>query len=267
MKRMAWKKRILFLLLCVLFAGTAFAPTRTMAAAKSSKKVSVSKKKPFNGWYTFPSGKKRYYRRGKYLTGLKKVHEKTYLFNIRGVRLTGTQKVGRKIYYLNEKGVLQVKKLGNNYYYANGKRLPETEARNFAVMERAREIVAQITNNQMSDSYKLKVCFDWVIRKPYVTRRQFSNFEGWPAVYADDHFLLGGGNCFSDAAAFAYLAKAVGYKNVNVCVDSKGQGGHAWAEVNGLCYDPLFAEAKNYAQYFGTRYGVYPLSAILRIPV
>lgn len=82
----------------------------------------------------------------------------------------------------------------------------------------------------MTQEQKLKACFDWVIKKPYVMRRKFVNEPGWPALYANDHFLLGGGNCESDACAFAYLAKAIGYTNIYVCTDSDGTWGlaHSW---------------------------------------
>ena len=253
-----------------LFFGIILAGTQTAQPVKAAvkKPTTVTKaKKPVNGWYTFPSGRKRYYKNGKYLTGLKKVRNKTYLFSKRGVMLTGTQKIKNKVYYLNDKGVLQVKKLGNRYFYANGKKMSDVDAQDFATLQTAKEIVAQITNSSMTSAQKLKVCFDWVIKKPYWTWRTFSNFSGWPAVYAMDHFQRGRGNCMSDAAAFAYLAKAVGYKQVYVCVDSTGRNGsgHAWTEIGGLAYDPLFAEAKSYSANYGVPYGVYKLSPILHI--
>ena len=40
---------------------------------------------------------------------------------------------------------------------------------------------------------------------------------------------------------------------------------HSWAEINGLVYDPLFAEAKNYNKYYGAPYGVYELHPILHV--
>ena len=103
--------------------------------------------------------------------------------------------------------------------------MSKTDAQDFQTLLTAKSIVKQITNSRMSQAEKLKKCFDWVISKPYVTRRTFANTAGWPALYANDHFLLGGGNCFADAAAFAYLAKALGYKKVYVCVDCDGSGG------------------------------------------
>ena len=66
-----------------LFFGIILAGTQTAQPVKAAvkKTTTVTKaKKPVNGWYTFPSGRKRYYKNGKYLTGLKKVRNKTYLF-------------------------------------------------------------------------------------------------------------------------------------------------------------------------------------------
>lgn len=73
----------------------------------------------------------------------------------------------------------------------------------------------------------------------------------------------------ADASAFAYLAKALGYKNVYVCTDGyrNDENSHGWAEINGRVYDPLFAEAKSYSRNYGVRYGVYPLSPVMRVKI
>lgn len=222
---------------------------------------------PQKGWYTTRKGKKKYYRNKNCLTGLQKIRKNYYYFDDRGIMQTGTIKVKKTTYYLDEKGVLEAYQKKSNYYHANGKKMSKTESLDFRTLQTAKSIVRKITNPHMSQEQKLKKCFDWVISKPYITRRTFSNTAGWPAVYANDHFLLGGGNCFADAAAFAYLAKALGYKKVYVCVDCDGSGGrgHSWTEINGLAYDPLFAEAKSYSANYGVPYGTYILHPILHI--
>lgn len=268
MKKYSVKKIMLLLLFCLFFGAAAQVTVGRAVPVMAAKKQTV-KAVPRNGWYTFPSGNKRYYRKGKYLKGLQKIRKNTYYFNNKGLLQRKNVKVGNKVYYLNEKGILQAKKIGKSYFYANGKRMSRLDAQDFETLQMAEKIVSQITTSGMSDSQKLQTCFAWVMRKPYLTMRTFSNFAGWPAVYAQDHFVRGGGNCMADAAAFAYLARAVGYKNVYVCVDCDGSGGrgHAWTEINGLVYDPLFAQSKSYAANYGVRYGVYPLHAILHIAV
>ena len=105
---------------------------------------------------------------------------------------------------------------------------------------------------------KFETCFRWVMYQHYYdTRRIFYNQTAWPALYANDYLILSGkgGDCFSDACSFAYLAKALGYTNIYVCVDTTATdgSGHCWAEIGGRVYDPLFAEAKSYYGYFWCR--------------
>ncbi|MDO4277100.1 MAG: hypothetical protein Q4D16_25855 [Eubacteriales bacterium] len=221
------------------------------------------------GWKKFKNGKSYFASNGARVTGLKKIGKKSYYFNSKGIMQTGVKKVKNTTYYLNDKGELEARKVNTKYYDGNGKAMNKVKSQDFETLQRAKIISAKITTSKMTKKEKLKKCFDWVISKPYVTRRVFSNFEGWPAVYANDHFVLGGGNCFADAAAFAYLAKSIGYTGIYVCVDSDGRGGqgHSWAEIGGLVYDPLFAEAKNYSRNYGVAYGVYPLHPILHIAV
>ena len=147
-----------------------------------------------------------------------------------------------------------------------------TKAYEYETLQRAKNVVNAITKPSMSKSQKFEACFRWVMYQHYYeTKRIFRNQTAWPALYANDYLILSGkgGDCFSDACAFAYLAKALGYNNVYVCVDttSTDGSGHCWAEIGGLVYDPLFAEAKSYYGYFGVSYGSYGLYAERRVAV
>ncbi len=267
MKTGKHKRTLTLTLACVLTLSPASANFISGITAPGLTHVQAAKKPPKKGWYTTPKKNRQYYRRGKFVTGLQKIRNNYYYFNKKGIMQTGTVKCRKVTYYLNDKGIVEASHKKSSYYYGNGKKMSKTDAQDFQTLLTAKSIVKQITNSRMSQAEKLKKCFDWVISKPYVTRRTFANTAGWPALYANDHFLLGGGNCFADAAAFAYLAKALGYKKVYVCVDCDGSGGrgHAWAEINGLAYDPLFAESKSYAANYGVPYGTYILHPILHI--
>ena len=168
----------------------------------------------------------------------------------------------------------EAQKKGNTLYYADGKKMSSQKAYEYETLQRAKNVVSKITTSGMSKGKKFQTCFNWVIKHNYSTKRIFMNQTSWPALYANDYLVdsntVGhGGNCFSDACAFAYLAKALGYKNVYVCVDTNkvGGSGHCWAEIGGLVYDPLFAEAKNYSKYFGATYRTYGLSAIRKVAI
>lgn len=265
-----------------------------------------------NGWYTYASKNKRYYKDGQYLTGMRKVqgkiyyfspkgfmktgwikyNNKKYYFSSNGVRYSGVKKIDGKYYYFSDKGVLRTKtvkvgnttyyctekgileawKKGSTFYYPSGKKMNSTRAYEYETLQRAKQVVNAITKPSMSKSEKFETCFRWVMYQHYYdTRRIFYNQTAWPALYANDYLILSGkgGDCFSDACSFAYLAKALGYTNIYVCVDTTATdgSGHCWAEIGGRVYDPLFAEAKSYYGYFGVGYGSYGLYPERRVAV
>ena len=77
----------------------------------------------------------------------------------------------------------------------------------------------------MTKAQKLRACWNH-IRTSYGERNPripHSHGAGWAELYANDIFVSGAGNCFSYGAAFAYMAKAVGYSKCYAC----NSGGHA----------------------------------------
>lgn len=244
-------------------AETAVSQTTQVVTTAPAAPTPAPKKQ---GWETIKGGKKRYYKDGKRLTGFQKIGKNYFYFNANGTMLKNkTVKRGTKnfTYFIDKKGHVIGKKKGSTYYNANGKKMSQAQIADL----RSKQIVAEITNSRMSKSQKLRTCFNWVMKKYYYTWRRFDQGgKNWPAVNANDHFLRGRGDCIADASAFAYLAKAIGYKKVYVCADAKqsDNNAHAWAEINGYVYDPLFAEAKSYSRYYGVPRRSYELSAVLR---
>lgn len=117
---------------------------------------------------------------------------------------------------------------------------------------RAMKLVAKLTTNSMSNEQKLKVCFEH-LKNNYVEKNpRIPHYHGmdWPVIYANDILANGTGNCFSFGSTFCYMAKAIGYTNVYAC----NSGGHGWAEVNGLVYDPEWARHRNQYSYFALSY-------------
>ncbi|MBQ8305189.1 MAG: hypothetical protein IJX90_03120 [Blautia sp.] len=244
---------LLLLGLLLLVAGAAVpAQAATTKAAASSG---------YSGWKT-ENGKKRFYVNGKYVKcKLRNVKGNLYYFNKNGYMLTGTHTMKGITYYFQESGRLQAYKKGSTYYWPKGGKMSKTDAYDFSTFLTARSIAAKITTKKMSKSQKLLKCFKWVMAKYYITKRPFTTAAGWMPLYANDHFQGKGGTCLSDATAFAYLAAAIGYTKIYACLDSRNAGGHAWTEINGKVYDPLFAQAKSFSNNYGVRYGVYKLSA------
>ena len=110
--------------------------------------------------------------------------------------------------------------------------------------------VAKCTYSGMSREEKLKACFDY-IKTNYLEgvrhNPPYSYTEpDWPVVYANDIFVYGKGDCYSFGAAYAYMARAIGYTESYAC----NSGGHGWAEVENRTYDPEWSmHSKKYSYY------------------
>ena len=119
------------------------------------------------------------------------------------------------------------------------------------VMEAARKAVEACTNSSMTKEQKLKAAFDY-LKKNYLegVRRDLYKEMDWPVVYAKDLLIGGKGDCFSYGAAFAYMAKIIGYEEVYAC----SSGGHGWAEIDGKIYDPEWSMHAFKYSYFGMSY-------------
>lgn len=244
--------------------------TGTSVQAATAKSTDTSSKVRKNGWYTLKNKQKKYYKDGKYLVGCQKLGKKVYLFNKKGILQKKNTTYQKATYYIEKNGNVLGWKKGKNYYDSTGKKLDKDEANEFRASQNARKIVSKITNSKMTKSQKLKACFNWVMKKSYHTWRRFDQGgKAWYAVNANDHFERGRGNCVADASAFAYLAKVLGYKNVYVCADGKrnNRNAHAWAEINGRVYDPLFAEVVNYNRYYNGSYKTYQFPVVYRVKI
>ena len=219
-------------------------------------------------------GKSTYYfaRNGVMQTGLLKVGKNYRFFAQSGAMKTGTVRSGKITYYISPEGIVEACKRGSALYRPTGVKMPAYQAKEYKALLAARKVLASITTPGMSKSQKLRRCFNWVMDGYYHQYRTFSNYAGWAADFANDHFTrkYNGyrmGCCVSDAAALGYLALAIGYTDVSVGVDSKtGTGGHSTAKINGCYYDPLFAEAKDFASYYGTGNGYHFRSVRLMAP-
>ena len=160
-------------------------------------------------------------------------------------------------YWYLENGILQEQKRtgvsigGTDWNVSNGAaKKVETEADR--TLFRAFGEVEKATTPDMTKEQKLRACFDYTKTHYAESRPRTPHYQGmdWPVIYANDMFVRGTGNCFSYAAAFGYLAKAIGYENVYCC----HSGGHGWTEIDGLVYDPEWSKGHTQYNYFGLSY-------------
>ena len=188
---------------------------------------------------------------------------------------------GKNVYRVDKKGVVATgwMKYKNNYYFFDrnsGKMKRGGKADNFKITRYgvfkdsknnlsrvkiyllAQEVVEKNTKPSDSKSDKLYKCYKWLAKYPYMEFRKVKDTKkkhpnDWDIIYARDIFDRHKGCCASEAAAFAYLAKACGYNNVKICSDT----GHCWVDIGGKLYDPLFAEDRGFSKNYNATYWDY----------
>ena len=169
---------------------------------------------------------------------------------------------GQRKYQKNSKAVKDCR-----YMTPNGKKLSSGKISDLRAYQSARRIVNGITNSHMSKSEKLKVCYKWLIRSNgYGGWRRLSDGGNyWYAINANDLFDHRRGDCISYACAMAYMAKVIGYNNVNVCSrDTRAGNHHTWTEINGRVYDSYFGKRRGIKKYYGISYNKYDYKVVFR---
>ena len=163
--------------------------------------------------------------------------------------ITATLNAGTGYYSQNAK---KMQTLSATTVYINGKSMEGMSPESLATLLRAQAVVAGITNDSMTREEKLRVCFDYVKAAYPEIKPRIPHYLGmdWPVIYANDMFVNGAGNCCSYAAAFAYMAKAIGYEEVYCC----NSGEWVWAEIDGLIYDPEWSKWHHVYNYFALSY-------------
>lgn len=214
--------------------------------------------KPAEGTFTV-NGNKYRLSGGLFRSGLQTIDGKKYYYdstgNVQKKGIVGSKNDG--YYYADKNGVINMNYVngitynGESWIVSNGKAKKATTKSDIVLFRAAKE-VAKATDTSMTKAQKLRACFDYCKKAYKEYNPRIPHYKGmdWPIVYANDMFVGGGGNCFSYGAAFAYMAKAIGYTEVYCC----NSGGHGWAEIDGKIYDPEWSRHHSNYTYFGLDY-------------
>jgi len=176
-----------------------------------------------------------------------------YLDPESGAMATGWISQGSKKYYLKDSGamacaevlVLDGKRQG---FSGAGDWLGEKSSLFLDAYSVAVAFVTENTNASWSKEKKLRVCFDLFATDFHEKNPWIPHYTGtdWAEKYAYNCITTKSGNCFSYGAAMAFMARAIGYDNVYAC----SSGGHGWAEIGGLVYDPEWTQYQE-GNFFG----------------
>lgn len=244
--KMTIKPAIAFACIGILLAGAmTAAPQEALAQASPDAKVISAKGKWFQS-----SCKVSYKVHGKKAKGLVSINNKTYFFDSKGVQRTGWRCV-YGIYYrfapaTKAKASATVNKVVNGVRlnkYGQAVLTNNNVKAELVTMVRAQKLLDKLASPASSKSTKLKKSFAYITNPKKITERvlhHWTTANGWWRLFANDVFVSKAGDCNSMGFAMAYMGNAIGYKKCE-CVSS---GGHSWARINRLVYDP---QQRNYA--------------------
>jgi len=231
--------KVKYALLCFLAAVMiAIAPAEISLPGTVTEASAAAK-----GWVKEDGAIYYYNEAGTMLTGKKKIDGKIYYFSkkasTRGQLQTGVVKIKKKEYYFTPKGALgtigqaaegivKIKGRGfccckkgkiiknkwvDDYKFGSNGAMTKTSATIYKYVKKTAE---SVTNAAMAKEHKLKACYNYMCSGTftYVTKRPFSRSSNWRQEYGLEMFKTHSGVCYNFAAAFAYLARYVGYEDV-----------------------------------------------------
>ncbi len=194
------------------------------------------------GWQKIGGEQYCFGKTGALQTGWAKDGEDTYYADASGILLTGWQKIGSDEYYFSDSGKMSVGWTeidGVRYLFdeSTGKLDTEKTPRETPFETMCRQIVEKKVKKTDSVNTKLSKLFQYVTWNfSYLRSYNFTGASGWHKTYAYNMLTTKRGNCYSYAAAFAYLAKKATGLPVRV-----GWGGtpalgggltpHGWCEI------------------------------------
>ena len=229
-------------------------------SSKTNSGSSHNKGEMATGWQTIDGAKyyfyktaKTYGRSGVMATGAVNIDDKGCIFDKSGklikTDIHGWYNIGDDYYFCNRKTGKMVKsgKANGIKLGSDGKAVMNDYAReNIPVMIRAREVVAEITDDSMSLAKKAVKCREYVnsfkvLIKDMPINDHRKDWACYDAHYANNVLNAYGdqrkcgGECNSQAAAMAYLFVEIGFEKVEFCHDT-----HGWVEADGKFYDTVF---------------------------
>ena len=119
---------------------------------------------------------------------------------------------GRGLCYCSN-GVIVKKSIIQDYYVNKNGSMTASSRKLYKLV---RQTVNKLVTNAMTKEQKLRTCYKYLCSSvfKYVTKRPFSYKKDWRVTYGYEMFTTHSGVCYNFAAAFAYMARFIGYKDV-----------------------------------------------------
>ena len=212
---------------------------KTDASAKEKSGRWVKK----NGYYYYYLGKKK-------AVGYIEIKGKYYLFDSAGRQMTGWRQVGKNVRYFRIKN-------GAKGYMVTGKKINGVKldkkgvaksnsdvSLKISLMLRYQKLADRLVKPATPQEKKLYQVFMYARGRSFRETGNAPHTRHWDQEHARDFIMLGSVDCVMAACGFAYLANAIGYRNIVVRLY-----GHGHCEIGDLCYDPTCARTLPVSEY------------------
>ena len=236
--------------------------TTVQTPTVTTPETPVKKSKRANTWVEKKGYMYYYNDLGKKSTGKTKIGKRTYLFDNKGRQKVGWQKIGKSYYFFQIKkgkyGYMVKNKAINHIPLRGNGKASVTSGNRIALLWRCSQIVEAHTKPTWDKATKMRTIWNWMQSNIGYWNVIYHHQAGWDVYYASLCLFSSkpGGSCEGLGCLWAFLANACGAKN---CY-SVASGGHGWAEVEGLVYDPACAR---YMRHPGDYYACpYSLSGV-----
>ncbi len=241
------QKTLLFVLIVLMLTSVPgyWNTARTVSADNTTGTTTTgtTEQTTYTGWVQDDGNIYYYNSSGNMLVGKKKINGKVFFFSKkkskRGIMQTGLVKIGKSEYYFAKKGALgtkgsgvngwvNIKKRGYCYcvngkiqkkaciddYYLNSNGAMTSSSKKMYKL--VKKTVKSLTNNSMTKLQKLRKCYEYLCSSSftYVTKRPFSYASSWRITYGYEMLTTHSGVCYNFSAAFAYMARYIGYDSV-----------------------------------------------------
>ena len=260
----------------VFFGVDVSAAAASNNAAKTSAKSGISIKvngkvkelNKYTGTIKKSKGNAKFKKSGGYVKNEFFVYNKAvYYANSKGNLASGWEKIKGGYYFFGRSSYKMARNKSvekvtlTKYGVAEGGAKNKARAKSYV---KADNVMESKTKASDSKSAKLKKCFNYVMNVGYKQYRKYKDVKGdsnWDVTFANDIFNNNLGCCVSKACAFAYLAAACGYDKVTICCDTS----HAWTDIDGKLFDPVFAKSKGYSKNYNSSYYDYRRNAAVKV--
>ena len=204
--------------------------------------------------------------------GMTEVDGSTYYLKPDGSLFTGWLSEKDALYFFGNDGVMVKDATVGQYRFGKDGKLEEILPQEASPLAQCvTQILSSVTTPEMTADQKLLAAYQYILDHTSYKRTYETPAGDWTGEYALEVFTTGKGNCFRYAAAFASLARGLGYETrVATGQIHAARGGvtpHGWTEIligeEWYLFDPDMEDAKKQDFYFKT-YETYPVKPLIK---